>query len=445
MNNIIKDYFGLEIPIWMQSRKNLFLLFCFDFFLFIYIKTDQLKQDLNGKSFFLTIFLAVLWCLISYVNGKYSYFKKNAYLADKVIGLIKSNLISLTLIYIIDKVIIIYYPEISPFGKNKIFLLGTFSFFLQFLKLYVYKLFNTKTKLYLLGNDNDIDSFKSFVKQFPISRNIEINLFRKDAPFNSEKISLLIFNEDYDSEDFFRNSPNLNIEKLTLFKWCEKYLNRIPSDFIKSKDFNEQNWIVDSDSFQWRLKRFGDVFISILIILFSSPLILFFSFLIWIEDKGPVFYSQTRTGLHGKTFKLTKLRSMRQESEIFGPVWASKDDKRITKIGGFLRRTRIDELPQLFSVLIGDMSLIGPRPERPEIEITLKENIPYYDLRRFTKPGLSGWAQVNYPYGASIEDSKIKLSYELFYIRNHSLWLDILIFIKTIKLIINMKGSNHKI
>ena len=135
---------------------------------------------------------------------------------------------------------------------------------------------------------------------------------------------------------------------------------------------------------------------------------------------------------------------MKHQSEKSGPVWASHNDKRITKIGSFLRRTRIDELPQLKSVLFGDMSLIGPRPERPEIEVTLKENIPYYELRKIVKPGLSGWAQVNYPYGASIEDSEIKLSYELFYIRNQSFLLDILIFIKTIKLIINMKGSKPK-
>ncbi len=445
MNNIIKDYFGLEIPIWMQSRKNLFLLFCFDFFLFIYIKNNYFKNDFNGKSFLITILLAILWCLISYVNGKYSYFKKNAYLIDKVIGLIKSNLISLTIIYVIDKLIIIYYPEISPFGKNKIFLLGTLSFFLQFVKLYIYKIFNRKTKFYLLGNEKEIDTFKSFVKEFPIYRNIELISFRKDILIHPGKISLLILTEDNNRKDYFSNYRDSNIEKFTLFNWCEKYLNRIPSDFIKNNDFNKENWIVDSDSFQWRLKRFGDISISIIIILFSSPLILFFCILIWIEDKGPIFYSQTRTGLNGKEFKLTKLRTMRQKSEIFGPVWASKDDKRITKIGSFLRRTRIDELPQLFSVLIGDMSLIGPRPERPEIEISLKENIPFYDLRRFIKPGLSGWAQVNYPYGASIEDSKIKLSYELFYIRNHSFWLDILIFIKTIKLIITMKGSKPKV
>ena len=133
---------------------------------------------------------------------------------------------------------------------------------------------------------------------------------------------------------------------------------------------------------------------------------------------------------------------MKTMSEKNGPVWATKDDNRITKIGSILRKTRIDELPQLLSVLKGDMSLIGPRPERPEIEILLKRNIPYYDLRKVIRPGLSGWAQVNYPYGASLKDSENKLSYELFYIRNYSFWLDLLIFIKTIKLIFNMKGSS---
>ena len=124
----------------------------------------------------------------------------------------------------------------------------------------------------------------------------------------------------------------------------------------------------------------GDIFISLFIIIFSFPLIIVCSFLIWFEDGGPILYSQIRTGINGKEFKLTKLRTMKQKAEKSGPVWASKYDKRITKIGAFLRRTRIDELPQLLSVFLGDMSLIGPRPERPEIEVTLKENIPHYDF-----------------------------------------------------------------
>ena len=315
---------------------------------------------------------------------------------------------------------------------------------MQFIKLYIYKIISKIKVFYLLGSKEEIEFFKNLIKEFPIFKNIKITKFSKKVPNNVEKISLLIFSQNEIYENFYKSNPNLEIEKYTPFKWCEKYLNRIPSNYLTKEECNKTNWLINSDDFQWRLKRFGDLSISIFMIIFSLPIVLVFSFLIWFEDKGPIFYSQTRTGLNGRKFTLTKLRTMKQSSEEHGPVWASKNDKRITKIGQVLRRTRIDELPQLLSVLVGDMSLIGPRPERPEIEITLKENIPYYELREVIKPGLSGWAQVNFPYGASIEDSKIKLSYELFYIRNHSLWLDILILIKTVKLIITMKGSNPK-
>jgi len=131
-------------------------------------------------------------------------------------------------------------------------------------------------------------------------------------------------------------------------------------------------------------------------------------------------------------------------AEVNGVQWSCKNDKRITKVGNFLRMTRIDELPQLFSVLNGDMSLIGPRPERPEIEIELSKNIPKYYLRYNVLPGLSGWAQVNYPYGASINDAKNKYSYDIFYISNFSIFLDILIFFKTVKLVLNAQGSISK-
>ena len=132
---------------------------------------------------------------------------------------------------------------------------------------------------------------------------------------------------------------------------------------------------------------------------------------------------------------------MKINAEKNGPVWSKRGDKRVTKIGKILRRTRIDELPQLFCVIKGEMSLIGPRPERPEIEKDLEKEIPYYFYRRAFKPGLSGWAQVNYPYGASLKDSKEKTSYDIFYIENFSNLLDIIIFFKTIKLVFNLKGS----
>ena len=204
------------------------------------------------------------------------------------------------------------------------------------------------------------------------------------------------------------------------------------------------NFFNNQDSLNWRLKRFGDIFVSFFLILITLPLIILAILLIKLEDNGPIFYTQFRTGLYGKPFKIFKLRSMKQNSEKSGPVWAQKKDPRITNIGRVLRKSRIDELPQLFSVITGEMSLIGPRPERPEIDKTLIEEIPFYNLRNIIKPGLSGWAQVNYNYGASIKDSKIKFSYEIFYLRNYSLLLDLLILFKTLKLIINLEGSDPK-
>ena len=163
--------------------------------------------------------------------------------------------------------------------------------------------------------------------------------------------------------------------------------------------------------------------------------------LIYLEDGAPIFFKQVRSGYLQNNFEIYKLRTMIKNAEKNGPQWASKKDNRITKVGNILRKLRIDELPQLLNVLKGEMSLIGPRPERPEIDKLLIEKIKGYSFKYSIKPGLSGWAQVNYPYGASIEDADFKLSYDFFYIKNFSILLDILIMLKTIKLVCNAKGS----
>ena len=194
-------------------------------------------------------------------------------------------------------------------------------------------------------------------------------------------------------------------------------------------------------SLQVRLKRIGDIFFSALLIFLTIPLVIFFGVFIYLEDLGPIFYSQIRVGKNGTSFRIFKLRTMNVNAEKKGVQWSKKGDDRVTRIGKFLRSSRIDELPQLFSVLIGDMSLIGPRPERTEIDELLKEKIPYYELKYLVKPGLSGWAQVNYPYGSSIYDSEMKLTYDFFYMRNFSFWLDLMIFFKTIRLVFKREGS----
>lgn len=159
-----------------------------------------------------------------------------------------------------------------------------------------------------------------------------------------------------------------------------------------------------------------------------------------MESSGPVIFRQVRTGRDGKDFILYKFRSMRIDAEAKGAQWAVINDCRVTRIGNFMRKTRIDELPQLVNILSGNMSLVGPRPERPEFNKMLAEKIPFYNFRHSVHPGLTGWAQVLYPYGASIEDAEEKLQYELFYIKNYSLWLDVSIALKTVQVVLFGKG-----
>ena len=223
--------------------------------------------------------------------------------------------------------------------------------------------------------------------------------------------------------------------------WCEQVLQRFPPGLVQSQDLLRGQFTAPRGSIHKRLKRFGDVLVSGVLLVSTASLLLTAALLIKLDDGGPIFYDQWRSGLDGQPFKVWKLRSMRVDAEKDGAQWSGRGDPRITRIGTFLRATRIDELPQLWAVLTGTMSLIGPRPERAEIEQDLERQIPHYRLRHLIRPGLSGWAQVNYPYGASLEDSANKLSYDLYYIRNSSFWLDLLILFKTMRLVLNAKGA----
>ncbi|HEY2011648.1 MAG TPA: exopolysaccharide biosynthesis polyprenyl glycosylphosphotransferase [Rhizomicrobium sp.] len=217
--------------------------------------------------------------------------------------------------------------------------------------------------------------------------------------------------------------------------FLEKEVGRID---IKRLD---ADWVVYSDGFSMgplcrALKRLADILVS-LVILFSSLIILLPAMAaVWLEDKGPIFYRQQRVTRGGRTFQILKLRSMRANSEKSGAVWAAAGDARVTRIGRFLRRSRIDELPQLINVLRGDMSLVGPRPERPEFIDQLAEELPLYRERHAVRAGLTGWAQVNYPYGASIDDARSKLSYDLYYVKKSNFFFDLQIIMQTLRVLI---------
>ena len=173
----------------------------------------------------------------------------------------------------------------------------------------------------------------------------------------------------------------------------------------------------------------------------SLPIVLVTAVLIKLESKGPVFYKQERVGKNGRVFVLMKFRSMRVDAEEAGPVWASKKDTRTTRVGRVIRKIRVDEIPQFWNILKGEMSFVGPRPERPHFVSQLAEEIPFYEQRHLIAPGLTGWAQIKYPYGASIEDARQKLQYDLFYIKNHGLFLDAIIMFETIKIILFGRGA----
>ena len=223
-------------------------------------------------------------------------------------------------------------------------------------------------------------------------------------------------------------------------EFWERHLRRVDVANLDSSWFAELG-----GARSWRLSRavsrVFDITVSLTLLLTTLPLIVLVALLVRLESRGPVLYRQERVGLGGRSFTCLKFRSMRVNAEAAGPTWAQQRDPRVTRIGSFMRRTRIDELPQLFNILSGEMSFIGPRPERPHFVQQLAAAIPFYHERARVKPGLTGWAQVNYPYGASVEDARAKLSFDLYYVKNRSLLLDILILLSTVRVVLFQEGS----
>jgi sugar transferase (PEP-CTERM system associated) len=207
------------------------------------------------------------------------------------------------------------------------------------------------------------------------------------------------------------------------------------------------SWLIFSDGFSSArmlssaIKRIFDIIASLLLLVLTLPIIALFAVLVKLDSKGPAFFRQTRVGLYGEPFTLIKLRSMRIDAEKDGAKWAEKDDPRITRLGRFMRKFRIDELPQAWSVLKGEMSFVGPRPEVPSFVESLEREIPFYAERHMVKPGITGWAQINYPYGASIEDSRRKLEYDLYYAKNYTPFLDLVILLQTLRVILWPEGA----
>lgn len=231
------------------------------------------------------------------------------------------------------------------------------------------------------------------------------------------------------------------VKVLDFSSFFEQVLGQVRLDSLRA------SWLIFGEGFRQGflrsfVKRAFDVVASAVLIILAAPVMLITAVLIVLESGFPLLYRQERVGEGGRVFRVIKFRSMRTDAERDGkPRWAASNDDRITRVGRVIRKLRIDELPQLINVLAGDMSLVGPRPERPYFVGELSEKIPYYGARHSVKPGVTGWAQVRYPYGASVEDASQKLQYDLYYVKNHSLFLDLVIFLETIEVVLTGRGA----
>ncbi|KQM31298.1 TIGR03013 family XrtA/PEP-CTERM system glycosyltransferase [Sphingomonas sp. Leaf10] len=235
-------------------------------------------------------------------------------------------------------------------------------------------------------------------------------------------------------------TTGVHVNEISTF--LERETGRVDLDSVSP------SWLIFSDGFSSgrmvssAFKRLFDIAASLLLLTLTLPVLVVAAIAVKLDSRGPVFYRQRRVGLYSTGFDIPKLRSMRTDAEAAGTaIWAEKNDPRITRIGRILRKTRIDELPQCWSVLIGEMSFVGPRPERPEFVSALEDKLPYYAERHMVKPGITGWAQINYPYGASIDDARQKLEYDLYYAKNYSPFLDLLILLQTLRVVIWSGGA----
>ena len=264
--------------------------------------------------------------------------------------------------------------------------------------------------------------------------------------YNTKKFDVLV-----DFTDKLLRDPKIT-EKLLQYKleglqyynyleFYETYENKLPISHLSPQWFLENTGFeIYHNNFNLKAKRLLDLLFALLIGIFAAPVIVLAAIIVKLESKGPVFFIQERIGEGNKKFNIVKFRSKTTDAEKDGPQWASKNDNRVTKFGKIMRATRIDELPQLWNVLRGEMSFVGPRPEREFFIQQLEKEIPYYNLRHTVKPGLTGWAQVMYPYGASVEDAYRKLQYDLYYIKHHSIPFDVKVLLKTVTIVIFGKG-----
>jgi len=376
-------------------------------------------------------------------------------------------IVSISLGVILLSAVYFLIPELGFWRSNLLYAMGISILALIFLRILLGKTLGSqafKRRIVVLGAGARAQRLKDLSKTpgaaFAVVGYISMSdvhrvipeAIARDAIYNlADHVVLLNASEVVLALEERRNA--LPLKDLLRIKTTGVHVNEI-STFLEREtgrvdlDSVNPSWLIFSDGFSSgrmfssMFKRLFDLAASLVLLAITLPVILIAAIVVKLDSKGPAFYRQRRVGIYGQGFDILKLRSMRTDAEVGGnAVWAEKDDPRVTRIGRILRKLRIDELPQCWSVLKGEMSFVGPRPERPQFVEDLESKLPYYAERHMVKPGITGWAQINYPYGASIEDSRQKLEYDLYYAKNYSPFLDILILLQTLRVVLFPEGA----
>ena len=440
---------------WLRGRKALMALASLDAFLCFGWYGVVLRARLPEINIFHrgSLFITFTWVILSYVAGRYTESQKSLNEENLPTQIAKSVAISVVILTILVVHAWIFQVDgaETKFRGFLLPLLALISISSACAKSVLTKMRKGEQEVWYIVCDKAQREIVE-AEMISINRRVKVSFIDVDdervvstlGSRGAKRVAVsYVDKKNKDLEFFLTKQKAKGLIVCRLEEWSEEYLQRVPPEFLEHDWFIfNRNSYMQPGGIGWRIKRAGDIFIAGCLVFATLPLFIISAVLIWFEDKGPVLYGQTRTGLYGEKIKIWKLRSMIVDAEKGGAVWARKKDPRITKVGSIIRRLRIDELPQLLAVIRGDLSLIGPRPERPDIEKEFEDTIPHYLARTWIKPGLSGWAQVSYPYGSSIKDTRMKLAYDLYYLRNAGLLFDFMIMIKTIKLVARGEGSS---
>ncbi|MCL5733949.1 MAG: exopolysaccharide biosynthesis polyprenyl glycosylphosphotransferase [Patescibacteria group bacterium] len=385
-----------------------------------------------------------VWIIIFYIAGLYNPVKlrnNREFLKILFFSMAVNAFLSVSFFYLI--------PSFHIAPKTNLFLFIIIFSIIEFLWRRFYNIYSVPGeafyKIALLGDSQTTQEINSFIKSNP-QLGYEIKVWLKEGLKDKEikrihqiiienNINLIVIpfhlKKDEEGASIFYELLGMGIEVWDLPKLYEEIFQKLPLAEL------EESWFLENLSgrikFYDNLKRGFEFILSLVLLIVLLPLEILIALIIKITSRGPIIYRQKRVGELDQEFYLYKFRTMAENAEADGPQWAQKNDKRITLFGKVLRYSHLDELPQLINIIKGEVSFVGPRPERPEFVTELEKKVPYYRIRHLVKPGITGWAQVNYRYGASVADSEEKLRFDLFYLKNRSLFLDMIIILRTLK------------